>query len=156
MGGNEASLGEAQKPTVAHMLGEVTWVLSQSRFHKHFALGDLEWMVMPPILANQFRVFHQEKVPLGFAIWAYLSEEAEARVRSQAESGVGARLKPDDWKSGDRLWLIEMVTLDGPERDKLAAAMLADLAKGAFAGRSFKFHAADTLTGKREVREIGG
>ena len=71
---------DAPKPTVSHMLGELTWVLSQSPAHKHFAIGDLEWLVMPAILLEQFRVFHGDKHPLGFALWAYLSEEAETRM----------------------------------------------------------------------------
>lgn len=146
----------APRPTISHMFGEVAWVLSQSRLHKHFSIGDLEWMVMPPILANQFRVFHQNGAPFGFAIWAYLSEEGEQRLLAQVDSGMGARLRPEDWKAGDRLWLIELVTLEGPDRDKATGAMMADLIKTVFAGKSFKFHAADTLTGKREIREISG
>jgi cytolysin-activating lysine-acyltransferase len=144
----------AAKATIAHMLGEVSWVLSQSRYHKHFSLGDLEWMVMPPILANQFRVFRDDKMPVGFAIWAHVSEDVETRLREQVEQGAGARLKPEDWKSGDRLWLIELVSLDA-ENETLTKAMLADLAANALAGKRFKFFAADSTTGRRTVREIG-
>jgi cytolysin-activating lysine-acyltransferase len=148
---------ERAKPTVAHMLGEVCWVLSQSKYHKHFSLGDLEWMAMPPILANQFRVFHgPEKAPVGFAIWAYVSEEVEQRLCAQVESGAGARLKPEDWKSGDRLWLIELVALGATEENKLTQAMLADLATNVFPGRKFKLHSADPLTGKRKMKEFWG
>lgn len=55
---NKMAQANAQKPTVSHMLGELTWLLSQSASHKHFAIGDLEWLVMPAILLEQFRVFH--------------------------------------------------------------------------------------------------
>ncbi|MEJ0060774.1 MAG: toxin-activating lysine-acyltransferase [Terricaulis sp.] len=143
------------KPTVAQVFGEITWVLSQSRYHKHFSLGDLEWLVMPAILATQFRVFHAGVAPVGFGIWAYLSPEIEARVQAQVESGVGARLRPEDWKSGDRLWLIELVVLDHPDRDNVTTAMLTDLAKNVFPGQRLKLFAADPLTGRREVKEIG-
>jgi cytolysin-activating lysine-acyltransferase len=137
------------------MLGEVTWVLSQSRTHKHFSIGDLEWMVMPAILANQFRVFHTGQTPTGFAVWALLSDEAEACLRAQADAGMGARLKPDDWKSGDNLWLVDLVIVDRNERAKMTGAMLDDLTKNVFAGKKFKFHATDPETGKGEVLEMG-
>jgi hypothetical protein len=68
---------------------------------------------------------------------------------------MGARLKPEDWKSGDRPWLFELVVLEGPDRDKANAAMLADVAKTIFEGSRFKFHAINPAAGKREVREVG-
>lgn len=145
-----------QKPTVSHMLGELTWLLSQSPTHKHFTLGDLEWLVMPAILLEQFRVFHGEKHPLGFALWAHLSEEAEKRLNDTVFSGQGARLRPDEWKSGDRLWLVEMVAPFATLENKLQEAMLADLVKNVFKQSKFKLHLTDPKTGKREMKEIGG
>ena len=147
---------DAPKPTVSHMLGELTWLLSQSPAHKHFAVGDLEWLVMPAILLEQFRVFHGEKQPLGFALWATFSEEAEARFQEQVEAGRGARLRPDDWKSGDRLWLIEMVAPFATSENRLQEAMLADLVQNIFGDRSFKLYSLDPATGRQEVKEVGG
>jgi cytolysin-activating lysine-acyltransferase len=43
---------EAQPKTVAQVLGEITWLMTQSPRHKALALGDLEWLVMPAILLN--------------------------------------------------------------------------------------------------------
>ena len=143
------------KPTVSHMLGEVTWIMSQSPAHKHFAIGDLEWMVMPAILLEQFRVFHGDKHPLGFALWAHLSEDAETRMTAAVAAGGGARLRPDDWKSGDRLWLVELVAPFATPENKLAEAMVADLIQNVFGDRKFKFHSMDPATGKREVKELG-
>lgn len=143
------------KPTVSHMLGEVTWIMSQSPAHKHFAIGDLEWMVMPAILLEQFRVFHGDKHPLGFALWAHLSEEAETRMTAAVAAGGGARLRPDDWKSGDRLWLVELVAPFATPENKLTEAMVADLIQNVFGEAKFKFHSMDPSTGKREVKEIG-
>ena len=144
------------KPTVSHMLGEVTWILSQSPAHKHFAIGDLEWLVMPAILLEQFRVFHGDKHPLGLALWAYLSEDAEARVTAAVAAGGGARLRPDDWKSGERLWLVELVAPYATPENKLTEAMVADLIQNVFGEKAFKFHSMEPATGNREVREVGG
>ena len=111
---------------------------------------------MPAILLEQFRVFHGDKHPLGFALWAHLSEDAEARMTAMVASGGGARLRPDDWKSGDRLWLIELVAPFATPENKLTEAMIADLIRNVFGERKFKFYATDLTAGKREVKEIGG
>ncbi|MEZ5892453.1 MAG: toxin-activating lysine-acyltransferase [Parvularculaceae bacterium] len=151
---SSAPSSAAAKPTVSHMLGEVTWLLSQSPTHKHFAIGDLEWLVMPAILLEQFRVFHGPKHPLGFALWAEFSEEAEKRFLEQVESGRGARLRPQDWKSGDRLWLIEIVAPFATAENKMNEAMVADLIDNVFKSRPFKLHIIDPQTGKREIKEV--
>ena len=139
------------KPTVSHMLGEITWLLTQSPTHKHFALADLEWLVMPPLLLEQYRVFHGETTPVGVALWASLSAEAEAKLNA----GVG-RLRPDEWKSGDRLWLVDLITPFATPDNKMVEQMLADLMKTALKGQRFKFHKTDPATGKRDTVEIGG
>ena len=139
------------KPTVAHMLGEITWLFSQSATHKHFAIGDLEWMVMPPLMLEQYRVFRGEASPVGVAFWAFLSEEAEAKL----EAG-GTRLRPDEWKSGDRLWLVDLVAPFATPDNKQTEAMLSDLVKEVFGQRKFKLHRTDPATGKRETVELGG
>ena len=144
----------APKPTVSHMLGELTWLMSQSPMHKHFSIGDLEWIVMPAILLEQFRVFHGEQSPVGFALWANLSEAAEERLNAAAMAGAGARLRPDEWNSGDRLWLVELCAPFATEENKLTEAMVADLMQNVFPGRTFKMHVTDPLTGKRDVKEI--
>jgi cytolysin-activating lysine-acyltransferase len=154
-GKTAAAAGKAgAKPTVSHILGELTWLLSQSPAHKHFAIGDLEWLVMPAILLEQFRVFHGPKHPLGFALWAEFSEEAEKRFLEQIDAGRGARLMPQDWKSGDRLWLIELVAPFATPENKLQEAMLADLVENVFKGRKFKLHVIDPAAGKREMKEV--
>lgn len=59
-----------QAPTVSHMLGEMVWVLAQSPAHKHFSLADLEWLVIPPLMLEQYKVFRDNgKAPVGVALW---------------------------------------------------------------------------------------
>jgi hemolysin-activating ACP:hemolysin acyltransferase len=70
---------------------------------RHVFLADLEWMVLPPILLNQFRLLRDGNRIVAFAAWASLSEEAEARLQQP-----NPRLSPAEWKSGDRLWLVHL------------------------------------------------
>jgi cytolysin-activating lysine-acyltransferase len=142
-------LPDSAPHTVSHMLGEIVWLMSQSAAHKHFAIADLEWMVMPALLLNQYRLFHHESRPIGAAIWAFLSEEAEAKL-----SMTPVRLRPDEWKSGDRCWLVDLISPGATVENKLAAVMLADLQRTALSGLRFSFHKTDLVTGKREVIEV--
>jgi cytolysin-activating lysine-acyltransferase len=150
--------------TVARMLGEITWVMTQSGGHKHFSLGDLEWMVMPALLLEQYRIFRDGTQPLGVALWAYLDEEAEKKLET------GGRLRPDEWavgmklstedgvshKGGGSLWLVDLICPFGTPENQLADKMLADLIGGPFKGKKFKFHHTDIATGTRKVMELGG
>lgn len=133
----------AAPKTVAQMLGEIVWLMSQSPIHKQLFIGDLEWFCMPAILLEQFRMFYGPDRPAAVALWAQVSEETEQRLQAG-----GSRLRPDEWRGGDRLWLIELVAPFGGE-----AEILADLKTSIFAGRRFKFHRS-TPEGGRVVETV--
>lgn len=109
----EPTPGGNQK-TVAALLGEVIWLFSQSPKHKNFFLSDLEWLVMTPIMLKQLRVFYAPDRPIGVALWAYVNEEIEKRLMAG-----NARLGPADWKSGDRLWLVDIVAPYGGHEEMI-------------------------------------
>lgn len=68
----------SEKPhTVAHVLGEITWLLTQSPAYKSMPLSSLETTVMPAILLKQFRIFYDQTQPIAFAIWATVSDAIE-------------------------------------------------------------------------------
>ena len=107
-----AAAGEQEQPeqaaqerqrTPLDVIPEVLWLLTQSQQHKFMFLADMEWYFLPPFRLRQFRVFHKDKSPIAFVSWAYVSEEVEERLKSGA-----TRLKPEDWRSGDNLWLIDL------------------------------------------------
>ena len=116
-------------PAVA-ALGAATWLMMSMPNFRHVFLSDLEWMVMPPILLNQYRLFRADGRIVAFAAWAYLSEAAEARLQEP-----NPRLAPADWKSGDRLWLVNMIAPYG--HGELA---LKELEETALKGKGFKMH----------------
>ena len=129
--------------TVAQVLGEIVWLMSQSPVHKQLFIGDLEWFCMPAILLEQFRIFNGPSSPAAVAFWASVSRETEDRLIAG-----GHKLRPDEWKGGDRLWLIELVAPFGAQDE-----ILADLKTSVFAGRPFKFHRS-TPEGRRVVETV--
>ena len=156
--------------TVAEALGQIVWLLSQSPVHRELKIKDLEWSFMPAILYEQFRVFRfgplptpdggtldpaafaklglsqegLEQMPLGVAIWAKLSVEAEARLEK------GEKLKAEDWRSGDRVWLVELISPFASAENKLSEAMLLDLMQGPFKATAFNLHRTDPKSGRRD------
>lgn len=81
------SASGAAMPTVASVLGEITWLMSQSPAHRQMFISDLEWLIMPPLLLGQFRLFHAPVPGAGaVATWA-----TEAPARSGAAEGAGKR-----------------------------------------------------------------
>lgn len=119
--------------TVSHVLGEITWLIGQSPLHKNVFVSDLEWMVMPAILLEQFRIYPGPNgQPAGLVLWAYISDETEARLINGQ-----IKLAPHEWAGGKNPWLIEMVAPFGGQEE-----MLVDLAVTIFQGKSFKYQKA--------------
>jgi len=132
----------AEAKTIATVLGEVVWLLTQSPAHKSFFLSDLEWMVMPPILLKQFRLFYKDEQPVGLALWALADEDVERRLTEG-----NAKLRPQDWRSGDRLWVADIVAPFGGQDE-----ILQELRSQVFGQRRARYRA--LVDGKPEVAEI--
>jgi cytolysin-activating lysine-acyltransferase len=98
--------------TVAQVLGEITWLMTQSPRHKAIPLGDLEWLLMPAILLRQFRIFYKGEQPVGVALWAL----ADDLVAKRIDDGDN-RLSAVEWKSGNLLRIIDIVAPFGGEAE---------------------------------------
>ena len=140
---------EGSAQTVSAVLGEIVWLMSASPIHKQFFISDLEWMVMTPVMLQQFRMYYQNapeaqggQRPIGVVLWARVSEEVEQML----EKGT-TRMRPQDWKSGDRLWIVEVIAPFGGQD-----AMVADLKAKVFPGERLKVLA--LVDGKRLVRTV--
>jgi cytolysin-activating lysine-acyltransferase len=101
--------------TVSQVLGEITWLMTQSPRHKAIPLGDLEWLVMPAILLRQFRIFYKGEQPVGVVFWAL----ADDLVAKRIDAGNG-RLAAVEWKSGAHLRIIDIVAPFGGESEMRA------------------------------------
>ena len=115
--------------------------LTRSPQYRAMPLSDLEWLVLPPLKLGQCAVLEGTAptpavaAPTAIALWAHASPELDRRLSSDAAGPV--RMAPSDWRSGDILWLIDVVG------DASAVAQLvAHLRSVTFKGRSIKFRAA--------------
>jgi cytolysin-activating lysine-acyltransferase len=150
---------DAGEKTVATVLGEIVWLLTQSPAHRYLSLGDLEWMLMPPVLLGQYKIFRNEDQVVGVALWAYLNEEAEQRLKATG------RLAPQDWgngasinmqdgivpNEGGNLWLIELLAPFNNTENNHQQQMLADLMLDNLKGKKISMFRINAKTGSREV-----
>jgi hemolysin-activating ACP:hemolysin acyltransferase len=94
-------------------VGEVVSLLMRSRLHRFSLLAELEWMIMPAIAARQVRIvegFSQETglvSPVAAILWASVSPEIDQRLNQAIDQPI--KLKPEEWRSGDIVWIVEAV-----------------------------------------------
>ncbi len=144
-GGSTGASNDQPNKTVGAIIGEMAWLLSQSNVHRYnLFVGDLEWLVMPPVMHNQYRVFYADGQPLGCALWAFVEPAVEQRLAG------GGRIAAGEWRSGDRVWLVELIAPFGRQD-----AMLEDLAATALADRRFSFLRTNAQ-GQRETVTLNG
>ncbi|PSJ40783.1 toxin-activating lysine-acyltransferase [Allosphingosinicella deserti] len=139
--------------TISHLLGEMAWLLTQSPLHRALAIGDLEWLVMPALIHQQFYLFRDGDKPIGLALWAKCTPAAEAKL----ERGMIApenHLTLEEWTSGDTVWLVDLIAPFATPENKQREIMFADLISGPLAGKPFKFHQTDPATGERKVQSV--
>jgi len=90
---------------------KVVSVLARSPVHKFFTLADLEWLVIPPLTTEQFAIAEVKPRPDGPAMpvaavfWANVSSDVDKRLCENLSAPI--RLKPEEWRSGDILWLVD-------------------------------------------------
>lgn len=148
---------EAQRRTAIAVrqslaFAQIISVLMRSPIYKHYTLADLEWLVLPPLLTGQFSLAEVKAqtegptVAVAIALWASVSEEVDRRLCENLSAPI--RLRPDEWRSGDILWLVDAV---GDER--VVRHFLTRLAETTFKGHSVKYRRIG-LTGKAEIEHL--
>ncbi|WP_019956565.1 toxin-activating lysine-acyltransferase [Yoonia vestfoldensis] len=110
--------------------GDCLFLAMRSQHHAGMTLATLRAAFEPAIDAGQFRIFRIDDIPRGMFTWAFLSPDAEARFVA------GAPLTAQDWTSGDRLWLIDLIA---PYKGMTAAMVRWIMRPGNFAEKTFIF-----------------
>ena len=105
-------IGAAASKLVAASLGDIALVFSRSPAHKHYAFADLEWMIAPPVALGQVYIVEAVnkanglRTPIAVATWAFVSTETDQRLSAELSHRI--RLRPDEWKSGDIAWIVDV------------------------------------------------
>ena len=95
------------------ILGPAMWLYARDDLKKYTFVAEQDWLLMPPIILDQCKLYMREDIPWAFATWAFVSDEVDARLRTAIP-----KIAPHEWKSGTHPWLIDMVAPFG-DRDSL-------------------------------------
>lgn len=142
---------------LAASFGEMVGVLMTSSIHRHYSLSDLEWLLVPAFMNNQFTMAEARTKesdipkPVGLALWATVSSEVDEKLSANLDKPL--RMRPDEWSSGEILWLIDVI---GPAN--ILPALIKQLQKTSFKGRDFKMQVIDKDRGVKikTVKAVAG
>ncbi len=113
--------------------GALAFLYMHSPRHANWPVRGLRLIIQPPVDLKQTRIFYYEGVPRSAVTWAHLDDEAEQAVLE------GKLLRPIQWRSGPKLWLMEIVA---PYEQGTGAA----------AFRTFKEHIPEEIKSFRYAR----
>ncbi|MGI9406590.1 MAG: toxin-activating lysine-acyltransferase [Hyphomicrobiaceae bacterium] len=107
----------AVRTRVHETFGQVALSMMAVPRYRQLSIMDLNQYVLEPLIRDRIAIATapDNRMPgtqalAGIAIWASVSEEADARIREQIKAGVfPIRLKPEDWNSGSINWLLDVI-----------------------------------------------
>ncbi|HEX6742238.1 MAG TPA: toxin-activating lysine-acyltransferase [Sphingomicrobium sp.] len=110
----------AVRSQVRESFGKIVMALMMTPRYRNQTIGDLQHLVLEPLIRDRIAIAYPGNVQessladmAGFAIWASVSEEVDARIREQVANGVfPIRLKSEEWNSGKINWLFDVVAGD--------------------------------------------
>jgi cytolysin-activating lysine-acyltransferase len=137
----DAALSQKARQQVAAMQNAVAFtqivgVMMRSQHYRAYKLADLEWLLVPPMLARQYRIGQATAkdgmtFPVAVVLWASVSAEVDGRLAQLQEPPV--RLQPAEWTSGDILWLVHAAG-----EPRFVRPVLKQLTETAFKGREVR------------------
>jgi cytolysin-activating lysine-acyltransferase len=149
----------AQAQRAAALSNIVALMIRDPKF-RVMKIADLEWLVMPAILAGQWQLAQgttpagEKKegapapgrmFPVAAALWARVSPAVDARLSSNLDKPM--MLKPQEWTSGDIVWIIAV-----PGQAQYLKNFLQHLQTSIFKGRTVKIRS--IANGKPAVRTL--
>lgn len=154
---NAANAAQAQR---AAALSNVVALMMRDPKFREMKIGDLEWLVMPAIMSGQWQLAQgttpagEKKdgaqspgrmFPVAAALWARVSPAVDARLSANLDKPMV--LKPQEWTSGDIVWIIAV-----PGQAQYLKKFLQHLQTSVFKGRTVKLRS--VANGKPAVRTL--
>ena len=123
------------------ILGPVFWLYARDERRKFTFIADQDWLLMPPVVLDQCKLYMKDEMPWVFITWALVSDDIDARLRSMVP-----KIAPHEWKSGEHVWLIDIVAPFGQSDE-----MVEELRMTQFPGRKVSALIPDPQQGNRLV-----
>ena len=143
---------------VRESFGKVVMAMMMLPRYRHQTLADLQHLVLEPLIRDRIAIAQRNGEnglvddTAGVAIWASVSDEADARIRDQIRGGNWPlKLRAEDWNSGNNNWLIDVVAPD----QKATASVIANFRQVVKEG-SLKLHPLITrLVDEETLKKMG-
>lgn len=111
---------EKLRASVRENFGKAAMAMMMLPRYRNQAIGDMQHLILEPLMRDRLAMAYprskdddEKQLPremIGFALWANVSEEVDARITEQIKTGTfPVRLKADEWTSGDIKWLFDIV-----------------------------------------------
>jgi len=107
---------------IRYLLGSINQLMLHSPLHRDYSIALAERKFLPSLLNSQFRYYEQGGQPIGFANWAWLTDETEEKIQQE-----NYLLDQTDWGDGKNLWFPELIAPFGHLR-----SILKDLQQNVF------------------------
>lgn len=143
---------------VRESFGKVVMAMMMMPRYRHQTLADLQHLVLEPLVRDRVAIAQRKGEnglsddSAGVAIWASVSDEADARIREHIKTGTWPlRLRAEDWNSGSNNWLIDVIAPD----QRATAAVVANFRQVVKEG-SLRLHPLITrLLDEETLRKMG-
>ena len=99
---NSAQTLDAQ--TFGSTMGNAVWLMTMDKRYRDRPIREIEALVATPILLRQFKLYSKDNQPVAFLTWASVSDAAKAKLEA------GEMLTPEDWRSGEILVVVDVVS----------------------------------------------
>lgn len=94
--------------TFGSTLGNAAWLMTMDKQYRERPIREIEALIATPILLRQFKLYSKDNQPVGFLTWASVSDAVKEKVET------GAPLELADWRSGDNLVVVDVVSPFNP------------------------------------------
>ena len=121
----------------AAALGNIVSVMMHTPGFAGYSLGDLKWLVAPAVDTRQYSLAQArvkstgELRTIGALLWASVSDAVDARLTAEPDTAI--RLAPEEWRSGNILWVVE-----GIGERSIVAQLIRQLRQKDWSGRPVK------------------
>jgi hemolysin-activating ACP:hemolysin acyltransferase len=102
------------KAALQATFGQVVLAMSSVPRYRSQMISDLSYLVIDPLINDRIAIATPKETggldTPAIAVWASVSPEVDARISEQTKAGsFPIRLKTEDWKSGDIVWLLDVI-----------------------------------------------
>ena len=85
-------------------LERIIYILNTVPLYRKYTIHNLVNTILPAVKSNQYVIVSNEKTPLFFATWTFLSQKVSDEYAAQTRT-----LKAEDWNSGVIPWVIDCI-----------------------------------------------